>query len=382
MKICMVTSSFPKDPADLVQAPFIPGVIAELTKWGHSVVVYTPAKPGAGHDWKDFRVERFAWANFSGRISDLAAHPIRNAGQIALLFWKGSRGLKQLNAQEKFDVILCCWTLPSGLFARFAATLGPLPPYAVWALGSDINAYKNQTLGRALLRWVLRRAGARFADGLALAEDVRRISDCDCEFLPTFRALDHRKEARSAEANRLLFVGRHEQVKGADLLVEALVLLRKSKPDLKFTADIVGDGSLTNNLRARVAREGMESTIRFPGIVETASLADFYETAACVLIPSRSESIPLVMGEAMQFHRPMIVTDVGDMGRLVREFNLGWIVARPDSGLIAAAIDSFLRWPQPMPSPRWEEALDFVALDKNVAKLTDRLERMTGTACA
>jgi glycosyltransferase involved in cell wall biosynthesis len=384
MKICLVTSSFPANAADLIQAPFILDVIRELGNRGHSVVVYTQEKPGATEGWDGIRVERFKWSAFSERTSELAAHPFQNLGLILRLILKGTWGLNRLQSREKFDAVLCCWTVPAGLLARFAVLLGRMPPYAVWALGSDINGLKNRTLGHMVLRWVLRGAGVRFADGLALAEDVRRISGCDCEFLPTFRSLGSDVETRTAksETRCILFVGRHDEVKGIEILIEALILLRKKRPDLLFTANIVGEGPLTDKLRTRVVTEGMASHIQFPGKVKTTALAGLYQVADCVVIPSLSESIPLVLGEAIQCHRPLVVTDVGDMGHLVKQYGLGLVIARPEVPLVMEALESFLSHPIEPANARWEEALEILSLDKNMPKLIRGLERMVGTTCA
>jgi glycosyltransferase involved in cell wall biosynthesis len=45
-----------------------------------------------------------------------------------------------------------------------------------------------------------------------------------------------------------------------------------------------------------------------------------------VVIPSRSESIPLVFSEALRFNKDLIVTDVGDMGTLGRQYGVARVV--------------------------------------------------------
>jgi glycosyltransferase involved in cell wall biosynthesis len=376
MKICLVTSSFPVNGADFIQAPFIPDVIRALTQRGHTVIVFTQSRPEAKTAHDGLRVEYFSWSTFTGRISDLAAHPFRHWKLIGRFIIKGTFGLRELHVRENFDAVLCCWAIPSGLIARLAACLGRMPPYAVWALGSDVNSLKNRILGYLSLRWVLRGARARFADGLALAADVRRISNRDCEFLPTFRSLKAAAAPTETRSRCFLFVGRHEKAKGVDLLIEALILLRKQNPELKFAADIVGDGPLTEVLRSRVANEDMASHIRFRGKVQTTTLAQFYQASDCVVIPSLSESIPLVMGEAIQFQRPLIVTDVGDMGYLVRKFDLGQVVERSETQFIKEALELFLSHPAAAGKGRWEDALAFLSMEKNISHLVCGLERM------
>ncbi len=58
----------------------------------------------------------------------------------------------------------------------------------------------------------------------------------------------------------------------------------------------------------------------------TRTLASLYESSDCVVIPSRSESIPLVFSEALRFDKELIVTDVGDMGMLGRQYGVARVI--------------------------------------------------------
>ena len=62
------------------------------------------------------------------------------------------------------------------------------------------------------------------------------------------------------------------------------------------------------------------------GNVPDETLAFLYESSDCVVIPSRSESIPLVFSEALRFNKDLIVTDVGDMGMLGRQYGVAWVI--------------------------------------------------------
>ena len=69
------------------------------------------------------------------------------------------------------------------------------------------------------------------------------------------------------------------------------------------------------------------------GNVSDETLASLYESSDCVVIPSRSESIPLVFSEALRFDKELIVTDVGDMGMLGRQYGVAWVIPPEDSWL-------------------------------------------------
>ena len=136
-----------------------------------------------------------------------------------------------------------------------------------------------------------------------------------------------------------LYVGRHTRVKGTDLLVEAGCRMH-ARGIRGFELWIVSDGTLTPQLKERVRAAGAEASVKFLGSVSDEELSRLYSSAHCVVIPSRSESIPVVFSEALQFNRPMIVTDVGDIGTLGKRHEVARVVppraprdSRPSSKL-------------------------------------------------
>jgi glycosyltransferase involved in cell wall biosynthesis len=62
------------------------------------------------------------------------------------------------------------------------------------------------------------------------------------------------------------------------------------------------------------------------GSVSDRILFSLYASSDCVVIPSRSESIPLVFSEALRFNKDLIVTDVGDMGMLGHQYGVAWVI--------------------------------------------------------
>jgi glycosyltransferase involved in cell wall biosynthesis len=79
------------------------------------------------------------------------------------------------------------------------------------------------------------------------------------------------------------------------------------------------------------------------GQVSDAVLTEQFDSVHCVVIPSRSESIPLVFSEALNFDREMIVTDVGDMGDLGREYHVARVVPPEDPLALKEAMKEKVR---------------------------------------
>jgi glycosyltransferase involved in cell wall biosynthesis len=57
-----------------------------------------------------------------------------------------------------------------------------------------------------------------------------------------------------------------------------------------------------------------------------------------VIIPTRSDSLPLTFGEAMQLKRPVVVTDVGDLRHFTEKYEVGLVVPPASPDLLAEAL--------------------------------------------
>ena len=119
-------------------------------------------------------------------------------------------------------------------------------------------------------------------------------------------------------------MGRIEKVKGIDLLLESMACLKEEALNVHLT--VVGRGGMEGWARSFIQEKGLVEYVTWMGNVSDETLASLYESSDCVVIPSRSESIPLVFSEALRFNKELIVTDVGDMGMLGRQYGVARVI--------------------------------------------------------
>jgi glycosyltransferase involved in cell wall biosynthesis len=134
--------------------------------------------------------------------------------------------LEKVAAADRPDYIFALWALPSGHWAKSVGKKYDIP-YGIWALGSDIWGLGRVPILRSYLRKTLIKADRCFADGLKLADDVKKFSGRCCEFLASSRILADNQPPDVAHRPpfRLAFLGRWHQNKGIDILMDALGLL-------------------------------------------------------------------------------------------------------------------------------------------------------------
>ena len=145
------------------------------------------------------------------------------------------------------------------------------------------------------------------------------------------------------EGPGILFVGRLEQAKGADLLVRALPLVQ-SQPSASLW--IVGGDERDDDERARLrtlAMEcGVEHRVKFVNAVDRQQLPDLYRAAAVCAVPSAYESFGLVAVEAMASGTPTVATRVGGLASTITHGKTGLLVGDRQPEAFASAIDQLL----------------------------------------
>jgi glycosyltransferase involved in cell wall biosynthesis len=327
LNICIITSSFPSRRDDTVQAPFLIDFIRELKKKGHHAFVFTQDREGDKEEFLEgVKIKWFPWIKSKTPLVQL--HPLRplDLFRVANLFHRGKRALPSFIRENHIEACLALWVLPSGYFANQAFRQTRVP-YSIWSLGSDIYRYGANPFLYPMMRRIIQEAKGVFADGFDLSKRIEERFGRKCFFLATTRIIEKIGPGKPRDPEgpyRFLFVGRIEKVKGIDLLLESMACLKEEARSVHLT--VVGRGGMEQWARSFIEERGLERHIAWMGNVSDETLASLYESSDCVVIPSRSESIPLVFSEALRFNREMIVTDVGDMGILGRQYGVARVV--------------------------------------------------------
>ncbi len=208
-------------------------------------------------------------------------------------------------------------------------------------------------LACALERWTIEHADlVTSPSGYTIRElsALGWLRKTDCEVVPnpvdwpTWQSVGPAAETKQI----ILYVGRLDRVKAPELAVEATVLLRKRFPE----ARIVLVGNETERSRVEPYREflkaiaGPNGGCEFVDPVPRYDLPSLIEKARVVVLPSRSDSFPMVALEAMASGRPVVATDTTGVADFIRERGAGQVVQGGDSNALAEALSPFLDDPE------------------------------------
>jgi glycosyltransferase involved in cell wall biosynthesis len=144
------------------------------------------------------------------------------------------------------------------------------------------------------------------------------------------------------DAADIVCVGELRPVKAIDVLIEALAILAQS--GRRVTATIAGEGPDAAKLQAQAHRLGVGDQVRFIGHCPARTA---FTMGRMLVIPSRAESLPYVVLEAVAAGLPIIATNVGGMpeifGAAARQ-----LIPADDIAALMAAITAALDNPEKM----------------------------------
>ena len=117
----------------------------------------------------------------------------------------------------------------------------------------------------------------------------------------------------------ILFVGRLDEIKGVDALIEAFGSIVKDYPDSHLY--IIGDGGMNNCMKKA---EGFWRKITFTGRLKKEDVYKFYQVADVGVLPSLYEPFGYVAVEMMMFDIPIVATETSGLNEIITEGVAGY----------------------------------------------------------
>lgn len=344
--LLLITTSYPSgDAGSEAAGAFVADLAEELAKNLKTTVVAPGLVAEDESLSENLLVKRYKVARLPLSLLKIA-NPL-HWYYIVQTIRNGKTAVTEIAMAGKVDLILALWVLPSGYWAMNIGRKFHIP-YSTWALGSDIWVLGKIPFVRLFLKKVLRTSMINFADGHQLKDDVTKLSNRECHFLPSTRDLPTALSKNLSEIPpyRLAFLGRWHSNKGVDILVESLLMLNSADWQMVQEVRIYGGGPLAQYVGdALRTMQQQDLPVSFGGYLDKGNAVELLLWADYVLIPSRIESIPVVFSDAMKCKCPVVCMPVGDLPRLLNDYKVGVVAENVSAEAFADAIRKIVRSP-------------------------------------
>lgn len=303
MRIAILVKEFPPDVigGTETQTKRLARTLEEYSN--HDVTVVTKSYPGTEDISTEYELVRVPTWHITPVISTLTY----TLGAFLLL----------LRQHREFDLVQCMMIYPNGFVGYLVSLLTGLP-YFAWIRGGDYYFMKQHRIKRFTIRRVLE-------DTLVLVQADRIRSDVLREFpQANLRVLENGVDIpeETADGDAVVFVGRLEDQKGVDVLLEAM-------DGMDEQLLVIGDGSQRNHLE-HVAGQ-LEVNVEFVGKVSPENVETYLRRGKVFVLPSvRGEGLPNAMLEAMAVGLPVVVTDTAGVADSVCNGETGYVVPPGD----------------------------------------------------
>ena len=159
--------------------------------------------------------------------------------------------------------------------------------------------------------------------------------------------IERRWRPDRADPNRVLFVGRFDAHKGGDLMLDAFAEVLAARPEARLwfagpdngVPDSVGGTiSVMQYLERAITDDALRARVEILGRCNAGQIEEMRTKAAVTVVASRYENFPMTVLEAVAYGSPLVASDVGGIGEVVRHEQTGCLVSGGSAASLAQGI--------------------------------------------
>jgi len=234
-----------------------------------------------------------------------------------------------------------------GAYARLIGTMlrrgpsGSRRPVRLYCPhGGSVHYDQNKLSGRVYfgLERFLERLTDRliFVSGYERDSYFNKVGEAHCAYSLVRNGLnadEFEPVAANRDATDFLYIGMMRNLKGVDLLIDALPLVAK-RLARGVSATLIGDGPDLQAYKSRAAALDDTVKIRF---MDPMPAHQAFTHGKTLVVPSRAESMPYIVLEALAAKRPILATRVGGIPEIFAS-NAGALIQPDDLDALAHAM--------------------------------------------
>lgn len=185
-------------------------------------------------------------------------------------------------------------------------------------------------------------------------------------------ALFKLRKPLSQRRNIIGYIGRLERIKGVGNFVKAIPLIVENGDDVQFL--IGGDGTLLKWIDEELHSSKLNHKVELTGWIPHDSLPDYLNELKLLVIPSYSETGPIIALEAMACGTPVLATPVGGIPGLIKNEKTGFILENNSPNEIERGVRDVLHYSRIDEVVR--NALEVIEKDYSFQACVDRYKKI------
>ncbi|MBR0725041.1 glycosyltransferase family 4 protein [Bradyrhizobium manausense] len=355
MRIAIVVPSWPPGRTANGIITYASQIVPALRRLGHEVYVLTPQASVSSNDPFTIDLSQFSPTGFSGLWSRLrrqsAIELIGHQLRAALQTLKSRVGIDVLEIEESFG-----W---SAVLSEAKIVPIIVRLHGPWFLTGVFDSNSQDAFeGRIRKEGEgIARAAIVTSPSKAGLEAVRRRYGIPLDrakiipnpIQPLLRGTGWKRDI--CEMDRILFVGRFDLLKGADVVLRAFQILARKYPNLRLTFAGPDKGisergeklSITQFIRRHLPES--EPRIDYLGLVQPDQLLQLRPQHAFTIVASRFEMFSYAVAEAMALGSPIVASSAGAMSELIEDGATGLLFESEDVDSLVRNCERFLNDP-------------------------------------
>jgi glycosyltransferase involved in cell wall biosynthesis len=356
LRVLVLSRAYPNNVTEL-QGLWVQRLVRQSARFCElkvvSPVAYCPPLPGMPENYSRFRrVMRRRW---DGPVEVFHPRLLLGPGQTTytmewLLYYVAVRKtVRHLRRDFSFDLIHAHFTYPDGVVA---AHLGRR--YGVPVVITEQNIWgpwMNQWSGvRKRAIWAAQQSACHMAISRSVRSTIESFAGKMENLIVIPNGVDGSEFSLPANQNgrvpdQIVFVGAVRPVKGVDVLLEAMRLLvdRGRRLNLVLIGEAFFGAYRQEELRLKqmVSELKLLDRVRFAGKQPLRELVRYMRQSAALVLPSRAESLGMVLVEALACGAPVVATRCGGPEDIVND-RVGVLVRPGDPAALAHGIEHVL----------------------------------------
>lgn len=272
-------------------------------------------------------------------------------------YWNCFKEVRNIVKREKIKEIHCGRVIHEGVTAWLLHLLTGVP-YVCYVHGEDVETAAMSREHDIMVRQVCKKAKLIVCNSQNSAQIVQRLGYASSDkvivlnpgvdankFVPAEHDTQFKEKMGWSNKKVVMTVGRLQQRKGQDKMIEAMSLIRESSPEAIYA--IIGDGEDYERLHNLVKEHKLEAHVQFYRDLSDQEMIQCYQQCDLFILPNRTiendiEGFGMVLVEAQACAKPVIAGDSGGTKETMQLNKSGYIIDCTDAQNIADKVSALL----------------------------------------